>query len=124
MLLDLFEESLLGFVAEVEFLTESLDDFVRLVVLIDLDLFNMFAVELNLEDANGLLDLRWIKVINWSFFLLVVDHVWGANFTEGVVQLSPVRVVSSTRTIRVEKGAWLDLWSLEVGVTLVVAVWL
>lgn len=124
MLLDLFEESLLGFVAEVEFLTESLDDFVRLVVLIDLDLFNMFAVELNLEDANGLLDLRWIKVINWSFFLLVVDHVWCANFTEGVVQLSPVRVVSSTRTIRVEKGAWLDLWSLEVGVTLVVAVWL
>ena len=46
-----------------------MDDFVWLIVFIDLDLFDVFTIELNFEDADGFLDLRWLKVVEWSRLL-------------------------------------------------------
>lgn len=59
--MDLLEEAVFGVVAQVELLAKLLDELEWLVVLEDLDLFDVFAVELDLENADWLFD-SWREV--------------------------------------------------------------
>ena len=58
LLLDLLEEPLARVLAQVELVAEFIHDLCWVVVLEDLDLFDMLAVELDLQNADRLLDDR------------------------------------------------------------------
>ena len=56
LLLDLLEKPLARVLAQVELVAEFIHDLGWVVVLEDLDLFDMLAVELDLQNADRLLD--------------------------------------------------------------------
>ena len=66
MVFDLLEQSSLGVVAEVELLAEVSYDLSGVIAFVDLDLLNVSAVQLDLEDADWLLVgllLVWIAAL-------------------------------------------------------------
>ena len=58
LFLDLFQQPLSCVLAQIEIIAEFLNYLIRVVILKDFYLFNVFSVELDLEDADRLLDHR------------------------------------------------------------------
>lgn len=81
LLRNLHEKSSLGVVAQIKLLAELFDDLVRLVTLVDADLFDMFAIQFNLEHANRLFKLghmfwRCTVEVLTHLRLVVGRHLW------------------------------------------------
>lgn len=79
LLLDLLEETLFGVVAQVELFAKLLHELEWLVVFEHFDLFNVFAIQFNLQHADGLFwswrEVWWLLLLLLPGMLLLVSGV-------------------------------------------------